>query len=225
MPLSIRVCAMTDAVVATAVTGRSLWADARTRLMRNRAAMVSLVYLAAMALVCIFGPLVAPNDFTTIHEDYTRVPPSLSAYPKAEGIEAALKDALRRARLDVVSWSQDGEMISARVRATKQIDPRSTYSTEPPAAGFRTATPQAEIDDEPVVDVLESYEGPATIETWTVMHERDGSVGRAHAVVRVPSGERAWAVSPDADLATALEDDDPIGWSVTIGADAEFTRS
>jgi acetyl-CoA C-acetyltransferase len=99
------------------------------------------------------------------------------------------------------------------------------YSTEPPAAGFRTATPQAAIDDEPVVDVLESYEGPATIETWTVMHERDGSVGRAHAVVRVPSGERAWAVSSDADLATALEHDDPIGWSVTIGADAEFTRS
>jgi acetyl-CoA C-acetyltransferase len=98
------------------------------------------------------------------------------------------------------------------------------YSTEPPAAGFRTATPQAAID-EPVVDVLESYEGPATIETWTVMHERDGSVGRAHAVVRVPSGERAWAVSSDADLATALEHDDPIGWSVTIGADAEFTRS
>jgi hypothetical protein len=57
------------------------------------------------------------------------------------------------------------------------------------------------------------------------MHERDGSVGRAHAVVRVPSGERAWAVSSDADLATALEHDDPIGWSVTIGADAEFTRS
>ena len=62
--------------------------------------MVSLVYLVLMAITCIFGPLLAPNDPTTIHADYTRVPPSLAAYPKADAVEAALKDALRRARLE-----------------------------------------------------------------------------------------------------------------------------
>lgn len=116
---------MTDGHLQTPAAGRSLWADARARLLRNRAAMVSLVYLAVMALACIFGPSLAPNDFTTIHADYTRVPPSFSAYPKEESIEAALKDALRRARLDLVSWKQDGAQLDVTVASAKPIDQRS----------------------------------------------------------------------------------------------------
>ena len=118
--------AATSAPAAVPVAGRSLWADARARLLRNKAAMVSLVYLVLMAITCIFGPLLAPNDPTTIHADYTRVPPSLAAYPKADAVEAALKDALRRARLDVVSWSQAGETVTVRIRSGKPIDPRTT---------------------------------------------------------------------------------------------------
>lgn len=87
--------------------------------------MVSVLYVALMAVVCIFGPMIAPNDFTTIHEDYTRVPPSFSAYPKPEGVEAALSDALRRARLDLVSWQQEGRRIEIRIKAAKPIDARS----------------------------------------------------------------------------------------------------
>ncbi|MFN8053071.1 MAG: acetyl-CoA acetyltransferase [Acidimicrobiales bacterium] len=96
------------------------------------------------------------------------------------------------------------------------------YSTEPPASGFRTANPQAEIDAVPPVDVAEGYEGPATIEAWTVMHDRDGSRGRAHATVRTPEGARAWAATNDADVAEALEAADPTGWAVTIGPDADL---
>ena len=49
------------------------------------------------------------------------------------------------------------------------------YSTEPPADGFRTAHPQFAIDTDvgPTV-AAEDHVGPVTIETWTVMHERDG---------------------------------------------------
>ncbi len=96
------------------------------------------------------------------------------------------------------------------------------YSTEPPAEGFRTAHPQFAIDTEAPVPVIEGYEGPATIEAWTVMHERDGSRGRAHAVVRTPDGARAWAVSSDDDVALALETGEPVGWTVTIGAESEL---
>lgn len=125
MPSLIPGCAMTDASPQTATAGRSLWADAKSRLLRNRAAMVSIIYLVLMAIACIIGPFLVPNDFTTIHADYTRVPPSLSAYPKAEGVEVALKDALRRARLDVVSWTQNGVAVDVTVKASKAIDPRS----------------------------------------------------------------------------------------------------
>jgi len=117
---------MTDSAITTPSAGRSLWADARARMLRNKAAMVSLVYLCLMALACIIGPFVVPNDFTTINADYTRVPPSLSPYPKADTVETALKEALKRARLDIATWKQEGGKLEVVVTATKPIDGRST---------------------------------------------------------------------------------------------------
>ncbi len=117
---------MTDPATPAAVAGRSLWADARARLLRNKAAMVSLIYLCLMTLACIIGPFLVPNDFTSIHADYTRVPPSLSAYPKAEGVERALTEVLKRARLDIASWKQEGSRLEVTVTSVKPIDERST---------------------------------------------------------------------------------------------------
>lgn len=73
------------------------------------------------------------------------------------------------------------------------------YSTQPPrSGGFRWAHPQFAIDAaEPLVEVAEGYTGPATLESWTVMYERDGSPSRAHGSVRTPEGARAWTVSSD----------------------------
>lgn len=48
------------------VKGRSLWADARTRFMRNKAAMVSLVVLILVAAFAFFGHLLSPWDNETI---------------------------------------------------------------------------------------------------------------------------------------------------------------
>src|SRR5688500_13675360 len=48
-----------------AVAGRSPWADARARFMRNKAAVVSLITLMVIALACIVGPFVLPYDFET----------------------------------------------------------------------------------------------------------------------------------------------------------------
>ena len=63
----------------TAVRGRSLWRDALDRFLRNKAAMVSLVYLVLMTVVCVFGPWFVPHNYTTIYADYVRTPPSVSA--------------------------------------------------------------------------------------------------------------------------------------------------
>jgi oligopeptide transport system permease protein len=48
------------------VKGRSLWADARTRFLRNKAAMVSLVVLVLVFLFAFFGHLLTPYDNETI---------------------------------------------------------------------------------------------------------------------------------------------------------------
>jgi len=116
---------MTEASAATA-KGRSLWADAWNRLKANRAAMVSIYYLAFMAVLCIAGPWFTPHDFTTIYQDYNRVPPSLQAYPKPEMIDLAVKHAVKRARLELAKWEEKDGKIFITVTSAKPVDERST---------------------------------------------------------------------------------------------------
>jgi oligopeptide transport system permease protein len=53
------------------VQGRSLWVDARRRLFRNKAALVSMIVLALITLAAIFLPLVWPYGYEDI--DYALV--------------------------------------------------------------------------------------------------------------------------------------------------------
>jgi oligopeptide transport system permease protein len=53
------------------VRGRSLWVDARRRLFRNKAAVVSMIVLALITLAAIFLPLVWPYGYEDI--DYALV--------------------------------------------------------------------------------------------------------------------------------------------------------
>lgn len=117
---------MTDVTLPTAAKGRSLWADAWNRLKANKAAMVSLWYLAFMALICIAGPWFTPHDFTTIYQDYTRVPPSLEAYPKPDAVDLAVKDAVKRSRLDLAGWEEKDGKVLITVTSAKPIDDRVT---------------------------------------------------------------------------------------------------
>jgi oligopeptide transport system permease protein len=48
------------------VKGRSLWLDARRRLFRNKAALVSLVLLATIALMALFAPLLSQYAYDAI---------------------------------------------------------------------------------------------------------------------------------------------------------------
>ena len=109
-----------------AVAGRSFWGDAWARLKANRAAMISLIYLVAMSVVCIFGPAVVPHDYTTIYGDYVRMAPSLSSYPKADMIETALDEVIKRMRVDLKEWRQEGDEVFVTVTSTKPVDERNT---------------------------------------------------------------------------------------------------
>lgn len=96
------------------------------------------------------------------------------------------------------------------------------YSTVPPTGGFRAERPQEEVDARGSRAVSESYEGPVTVEAWTVMHERDGTMARAHAACLTPDGVRVWGVTGDADTMKRFESDDPVGTDATIGVDGEL---
>jgi oligopeptide transport system permease protein len=69
---------LTDA--ATAPPGRSPWADARRRFLRNKAAVVALVVLVIVTLACIFGPMVLPYEFDTADWDAMKLPPSMKGH-------------------------------------------------------------------------------------------------------------------------------------------------
>jgi len=54
---------------SAALKGRSLWDDARRRLLRNRAAVASLILLAILVALAIVGPYLAPYPFDQINKN------------------------------------------------------------------------------------------------------------------------------------------------------------
>lgn len=67
---------------AAEVKGRSLWADARTRFMRNKAAVVSLILLGLVGACALFGGLIAQwerdfGDFSLMGRNANLGVPSL----------------------------------------------------------------------------------------------------------------------------------------------------
>ena len=49
--------------------GRSLWVDARRRLLRNRAAMAGIIILAAIVLLALLAPLLSPFAYDEVNYD------------------------------------------------------------------------------------------------------------------------------------------------------------
>jgi oligopeptide transport system permease protein len=63
-----------------AVKGRSLWEDARRRLFRNRAALVSMIVLGVLILLAIFGPFLVPFRYDQITKTDVWAPPLTSGH-------------------------------------------------------------------------------------------------------------------------------------------------
>ena len=59
-----------------AVKGRSLWDDARARLMRNRAAVAGAIVLAIITVVAIAGPWVWPHSYDHVFKDRVGIAPT-----------------------------------------------------------------------------------------------------------------------------------------------------
>jgi oligopeptide transport system permease protein len=119
---------MTDATVP--LPGRSLWADAWSRLKANRAAVAGAMFLAIMAVLCIVGPNLTGHQFTTIYPDYVRTPPSLTPYPKDDAVGKALAEAMKRGRLEVADWERKGNRVFVKVTSARPIDERAVRYLE-----------------------------------------------------------------------------------------------
>ena len=62
------------------VKGRSLWDDARTRLLRNKAAVFSICLLAVLVFLAFIGPLLWIHDSAFIYRDRVQLPPTLENF-------------------------------------------------------------------------------------------------------------------------------------------------
>jgi len=78
------------------------------------------------------------------------------------------------------------------------------WSTTPPAGGFRHATPQGDVDALPRRTVAPDFDGDATVETYTVVHSRDGEPELAILALLTDDGRRTWANIVDRDDMLAL---------------------
>ncbi len=60
---------MSQTATMPELAGRSLWVDARRRLLRNRAAMAGIAVLAAIVLLALLAPLLSPFAYDEVNYD------------------------------------------------------------------------------------------------------------------------------------------------------------
>ena len=93
------------------------------------------------------------------------------------------------------------------------------YSTTPPAGGFRHAHPQDEVDALPRRATTVEHDGPITIETYTVMHERDGMPVLGIVAGLLDDGTRAWGNIAETGLLKAMCEEEFCGRTARMRAD------
>lgn len=106
------------------VVGRSLWVEARGRLVRNKAAFGSIILLGLVAFACIFGPLVTGHPFDKVYPDYVKVAASLSSYPKPDQIEPNIERVGSRVRAKAENITIKGDDVQMTLVGQRPIDER-----------------------------------------------------------------------------------------------------
>jgi acetyl-CoA C-acetyltransferase len=93
------------------------------------------------------------------------------------------------------------------------------YGTAPGPRPFETAHPQAAVDALPRREWVAEHEGPITVESFTVMHDRDGEPALGIVACLLPDGRRAWGNAREPEVAAAMTVEDPIGRRATLRRD------
>jgi oligopeptide transport system permease protein len=103
---------------------RSLWSDARARLMRNKAAVASLALLAIVTIASLLGPLLTGHPSDKVYQEYVRVGPSLTAYPTADQLVPAIAKVAARARAKAEIVASYATSVKLVLMSERPIDER-----------------------------------------------------------------------------------------------------
>ena len=123
---------------------------------------------------------------------------------------AAMVTALRKEPGTGLVWANGGYLTKHSF---------GVYATEPPADGFRHVHPQDEIDALPSRDVAADHDGPATIESWVVMHDRENRPESGFVAALTADGRRTWGTTTDPGTLAVMVAEDMIGRAVHRAAD------
>jgi acetyl-CoA C-acetyltransferase len=93
------------------------------------------------------------------------------------------------------------------------------WSTDPPQHGFRHARPQEAVDATARRTSAPDFEGDATVETYTVVHDRDGAPEHAVLALLTGDGRRTWGTVSDPDAMSSLEEREGCGRRARLGPD------
>ena len=89
------------------------------------------------------------------------------------------------------------------------------YSAAPPIRDFQYENLQAEVDRMPTREVAADYDGPATLESYTVMFKNDNpEIG--HCACLTPQGKRTWANVTDIRVLNLMQVEEFCGRKVFI---------
>jgi acetyl-CoA C-acetyltransferase len=97
----------------------------------------------------------------------------------------------------------------------------AAYSTTPPAERVvpgDDAGVQARLDGNRMKAIRDRATGPATVATYSVVHDRDGQASWGLVICDLPQGDRCYAKVLDRDLLADLEVEDWVGRSVHLVA-------
>ena len=103
------------------VEGRSLWQDARRRLFRNKAAVVSMALLLLILLGAVFAPWLSPHPFDEIYWDVTD---KETGHPRAKVVMRAGDVAAMPADIRHQGYSPKRSMLYVWENATPDLPER-----------------------------------------------------------------------------------------------------
>lgn len=99
------------------------------------------------------------------------------------------------------------------------------WASAPPRRAVQAAPPFVRAEPAPAVPVTIEASGPATIETYTVLHGRDGAPERGIVLARLGDGRRVLAnTARDRALFEALEREEAVGRHGTVSAGDPVAR-
>ena len=97
------------------------------------------------------------------------------------------------------------------------------YGTEPPAAGYRTASAEVDLAATPSRTPDPDFAGRATIDGYSVSHDRDGDPTRALVCMLTTSGSRVWGGATDPATLDAMVVEEFVGREAELDPDGEVS--